>query len=438
MNCDRKVAISTSLVLSVKCDDCSDESMANAEYSWTLYLIDSDTGQQTEVQNAKQGQTDERGVVIKEKTLEKCKKYRVEANMTLSTRGGFAVREFVTNCPPWGGNCTVYPLKGNVLNETFRMECSGWMDEGFEDDVNSTDKTRLLLSPLIYKFLLRKNDTIVPISEGGQGKMAPTKLPFIPDGGSSEYELVVRIYDPLQDFTEYSVPVELYLEEDKNSNLQETLKFWEGQNNYSGNSSTLTKEMRGITVAGYLIANSNVSDNQTELQQALGSNLETSKPVVSLGWNNLWNELKDPPDSPNQNDLIEVTNKFANMVHKRGEEAKNLTGLGLTALAHGLSTVLSKPETVSSDSVKVTTNVTDMAVEALRTLYTTKPYPIAENLKEPVLALTSLVDRLVAASVPSYKVLYTTEIEFNASDLSKDDKTFVKKRLGLRWPRRTT
>lgn len=57
---------------------------------------------------------------------------------------------------------------GNVLNETFRMECSGWMDEGFEDDVNSTDNTRLLLSPLIYKFLLRKNDTIVPISEGGR------------------------------------------------------------------------------------------------------------------------------------------------------------------------------------------------------------------------------------------------------------------------------
>lgn len=39
--------------------------------------------------------------------------------------------------------------------------------------------------------------------------MAPTKLPFIPDGGSSEYELVVRIYDPLQDFTEYSVPIEV-------------------------------------------------------------------------------------------------------------------------------------------------------------------------------------------------------------------------------------
>lgn len=39
------------------------------------------------------------------------------------------------------------------------------------------------------------------------------------------------------------------------------------------------------------------------------------------------------------------------------------------------------------------------------------------------------MDRLVAASVPSYKVLYTTGIEFNASDLSKDDKTFVKNRL---------
>ncbi|PVD38499.1 hypothetical protein C0Q70_01114 [Pomacea canaliculata] len=96
MNCGRKVAISTSLVLSVTCGNCSDESMADAEYRWTLYLIDSDTGQQTEVQNAKQG-----------------KKYRMEANMMLKdTAGGFAVREFLTNCPPWGGNCTVKPLKG--------------------------------------------------------------------------------------------------------------------------------------------------------------------------------------------------------------------------------------------------------------------------------------------------------------------------------------
>ncbi|XP_025102839.1 polycystic kidney disease protein 1-like 2 isoform X2 [Pomacea canaliculata] len=431
MNCGRKVAISTSLVLSVTCGNCSDESMADAEYRWTLYLIDSDTGQQTEVQNAKQGQTDKQGIVIKEKTLKSCQKYRMEANMMLKdTAGGFAVREFLTNCPPWGGNCTVKPLKGNVLsvNETFKMSCSDWQDEGFEDDANSTDESQLLSSPLTYKFFLRKNETIFPIAEGGEGKMPPTTLPIIADDGSTEYELVARIYDPLHDFTEYSVPIELVLEESESS-LKDAFEFWERQTNYSDASSTLTKQMRGITIAGAILANYSVSDNQTELQQAFESKSENGKPVVSMDWDNLWNELKHPPDSPSQKNLTEVTDKFTNLVHKRGEEAKNLTGLGLTALAHGLSTVLSRPETVSSDSVKVTTNITDMAVEALRKLYSTKPYPIAENLKQPVVALASLVDRLVTASVPSYEVMRNMEIVFNASDLAIEDRMFLKERL---------
>lgn len=43
----------------------------------------------------------------------------------------------------------------------------------------------------------------------GEGKMPPTTLPIIADDGSTEYELVARIYDPLHDFTEYSVPIEV-------------------------------------------------------------------------------------------------------------------------------------------------------------------------------------------------------------------------------------
>ncbi|PVD38498.1 hypothetical protein C0Q70_01113 [Pomacea canaliculata] len=277
------------------------------------------------------------------------------------------------------------------------MSCSDWQDEGFEDDANSTDESQLLSSPLTYKFFLRKNETIFPIAEGGEGKMPPTTLPIIADDGSTEYELVARIYDPLHDFTEYSVPIELVLEESESS-LKDAFEFWERQTNYSDASSTLTKQMRGITIAGAILANYSVSDNQTELQQAFESKSE-------------------------------VTDKFTNLVHKRGEEAKNLTGLGLTALAHGLSTVLSRPETVSSDSVKVTTNITDMAVEALRKLYSTKPYPIAENLKQPVVALASLVDRLVTASVPSYEVMRNMEIVFNASDLAIEDRMFLKERL---------
>lgn len=64
-----------------------------------------------------------RGAVITENTLEGCQTYRVEVTMTLPADGsnGFAAWQFRTNCPPWGGTCTVTPLQGKgiymIVNE---------------------------------------------------------------------------------------------------------------------------------------------------------------------------------------------------------------------------------------------------------------------------------------------------------------------------------
>lgn len=48
---------------------------------------------------------------------------------------------------------------------------------------------------------------------------------------------------------------------------------------------------------------------------------------------------------------LQVTDKFINMVRYRGEDAKNLSGHGLTTLAEGLSLILLNPATTSPDSV---------------------------------------------------------------------------------------
>ena len=59
------------------------------------------------------GQDTGPAVVIKENSLLPCRRYRVMVRMT-STSGlnAAAVKEFLTNCPPWGGNCSVVPTQG--------------------------------------------------------------------------------------------------------------------------------------------------------------------------------------------------------------------------------------------------------------------------------------------------------------------------------------
>lgn len=45
--------------------------------------------------------------------------------------------------------------------------------------------------------------------------------------------------------------------------------------------------------------------------------------------------------------------------------------------------------------------------------------------------MTALLDRLVAASVPSYDIADGSGIVFNSSDVSQDDKIFIQERLGI-------
>ncbi|PVD28969.1 hypothetical protein C0Q70_11566 [Pomacea canaliculata] len=318
-----------------------------------------------------------RGAMITENTLEGCQTYRVEVTMTLPADGsnGFAAWQFRTNCPPWGGTCTVTPLQG-------------------------------------------------------ESKMPRVMLPLIPGGDDSEYELVARIFDPWNDFVEVSQPINLYFD-DNNTDLQATLTFWDGQAFYTNSSSTLTKQMRGLTIASSLISTFNVSDNQTELEIAQESSSGTSENVLSADWKDVWYELQNPPSTPNKDNLTLVKDKFINMVWVRGEDARNLSGHGLTALAEGLSMILLNPTTTSPDSVEATVELIEMATESLQTLYTTKPYPIFENLKESVSAMAALLDRLIAASVPSYNIADGRGIVFNSSDISEDDTKFIQESLGI-------
>ncbi|PVD28963.1 hypothetical protein C0Q70_11559 [Pomacea canaliculata] len=184
----------------------------------------------------------------------------------------------------------------NVMMDSFSMWCTGWKDEGFSEDENSTsdgNKESLLLAPLIYKFQLRRNDTVFPIAQGALHRREQFKF-------------------------------------------RKDSAILDGQSSYTNWSSNLEKQMKSLTIASSLIAT------------------------------------------------------FA-----------------------------------------ATIQLIEMATESLKTLYTTKPYPIFENLKESISAMTALLDRVIAASVPSYHIADGRGIVFNSSDISKDDENFIQTSLGI-------
>ena len=74
-------------------------------------------------------------------------------------------------------NHRVFHAAGDVLKQRFKLMCTGWHDDGYEDPTNITEvnefgeEMKMISSSLYYKFLLRKNGISVPVAEGGQCAM---------------------------------------------------------------------------------------------------------------------------------------------------------------------------------------------------------------------------------------------------------------------------
>lgn len=53
---------------------------------------------------------------------------RVKLDITSNGRTGTGSTQLITNHPPEGGSCRVFPLEGEYLVQTFTLTCDGWVD----------------------------------------------------------------------------------------------------------------------------------------------------------------------------------------------------------------------------------------------------------------------------------------------------------------------
>nr|KAG5713885.1 hypothetical protein BaRGS_024512 [Batillaria attramentaria] len=300
---------------------------------------------------------------------------------------------------------------GDMMTQRFTLRCSGWIDEGFIDPTNNASTTTPPPVSLYYKYMLRKNGIIVPIAEGGESNMPRTQLPLIPGQIGSDYEMVARIYDPLQDYTEVVQPVNLFVVHNSSTEFSEVLNFWGGQAYYTDHSSTITKQLRGLTTASALLSTYNGSH------------------VVSQNWTKLWHDLNNPVTSMEKTNLTKMTEAFTKMVERRDEESANLTGLGITALGEGMATILFNSAITDTEAVIASADIADKGTEAMRKIFSTRPYPIGAKLSEAVFSMTGLVDRVLDSSLPTYDLSLGTDVIFNSSDIGEDDRAFLLERI---------
>ncbi|KAK7507709.1 hypothetical protein BaRGS_00000674, partial [Batillaria attramentaria] len=468
VNCDVKTAVTSPFVLQMVCLTCGEADMLDSQYEWALSILnDNDTFEDVPNVHAimlESGYDNGQATTIAENSLEPCQRYRLQGRMTSVASGfsGTAVREFVTNCPPWGGTCDIDPREGDMMTQRFTLRCSGWIDEGFIDPTNNASTTTPPPVSLYYKYMLRKNGIIVPIAEGGESNMPRTQLPLIPGQIGSDYEMVARIYDPLQDYTEVVQPVNLFVVHNSSTEFSEVLNFWGGQAYYTDHSSTITKQLRGLTTASALLSTYDIPDDRSELEKAADGNAENGSHVVSQNWTKLWHDLNNPVTSMEKTNLTKMTEAFTKMVERRDEESANLTGLGITALGEGMATILFNSAITDTEAVNVTVqyphgttdewthflthsfvhnnttqrmlqiasaDIADKGTEAMRKIFSTRPYPIGAKLSEAVFSMTGLVDRVLDSSLPTYDLSLGTDVIFNSSDIGEDDRAFLLERI---------
>ncbi|XP_070186772.1 polycystin-1-like protein 2 [Littorina saxatilis] len=431
------------MTLTINCAACSDGDMLDAKYNWSIFLYNNRTQTFDDLPNIKDyflesGHDTGQAITVPEGKLEPCKRYRIvgRMNRTYDVVSGTAAagREFLTNCPPWGGQCDVEPTEGDVMQQKFTFNCTNWQDDGFEDPTNMThtknqdSDVKGAAATLYYQFMLRKNNITVPIAEGGESKMPRMELPLIPGQDGDNYELVARIYDALYEYTEVAIGITLNMSSTDGSGndttraMNDTIAYWDDQATYTSNSSTLNKQLRSLTTASSLLAAYPLPDDRSQLEQAAESDGEA---VVTEGWKNMWHRLYNPETSPTKDGVTALTERFTKMVQSRDKETENLTGQGIAALGEGMATILYNSEVADDESIFASSDIAERGTVALRKLFNTRPYPVGTKFFEAVFSMTALVDRVIQASIPSYDLSLGNDVLFNASDVGEDESKFM-------------
>ncbi|XP_070561809.1 uncharacterized protein [Ptychodera flava] len=121
-NCGPKVVLSASLSVYIRCLDCKGEE--SPSYRWTL---SSSNGEIDDLPGKTETGVTGVGIKLAANTLPMSTDF-VLTGKTETPDGtvGISGYQFITEYPPYGGNCSISPSEGIALETSFIVECAGW------------------------------------------------------------------------------------------------------------------------------------------------------------------------------------------------------------------------------------------------------------------------------------------------------------------------
>ncbi|XP_076456106.1 polycystin-1-like protein 2 [Babylonia areolata] len=186
-NCKSKVNPSGEFTLYGKCPECRPSD--TVFYQWSLS------------EELEEGTL--LSVPIPDNATTTGKTYRLRVYGTLAGYApGFTEYRFVSNLPPYGGNCSINPEQGYALDTLFVINCHGWLNPGEEEAQGRG---------ILYRFWIhRQGQQGDQLLYYGTDPYTPdSQLPLGLESDGYRYDVKVRISNPIGEYVEQPLVVKV-------------------------------------------------------------------------------------------------------------------------------------------------------------------------------------------------------------------------------------
>ncbi|KAL5018449.1 hypothetical protein ScPMuIL_004171 [Solemya velum] len=415
VNCMEKVAVTKSLQLVARCNDCTDDEFANADIRWNLkmngkILIDTNSSLTAEKISS---------FVLPENFLEPGTLYVLDVTVDIDGRSrGLSALSFYANRPPYHGSCDVKPDVGNASDTSFDVRCTDWYDEGLRKE---RDPDQDGLEVLQYSFIARKNNqqtmTEDRVLSFGMEPTAPRlKLPLGDPANDYEMQVVIQVKDVFGDFTEFirvvkvKPPINIPTMDDddsESSSLIDTfIESSENEFNRSMFSKDPKKVSRAIETVGSVITAVNVSDEESVLPdsskwQNMGQGIDDDGDEDVF--QNMYDTALAPKETKLKDGITLKTSRYALEISQQvtmNTNSSNISAVAAYQFTGALNTLISKSAFVNPDIAGNVSAACEKLADRIMDIAHRRPLPVGENLDQASASTIEVIANMLLSVVP--------------------------------------
>ncbi|KAL5019308.1 hypothetical protein ScPMuIL_005030 [Solemya velum] len=415
VNCMEKVAVTKSLQLVARCNDCTDDEFARADIRWNLKMngnIHIDTNSSLTAEKIS-------SFVLPENFLGPGTLYVIELTVDIDGRGrGLSALSFYANRPPYHGRCDVKPDVGNASDTSFDVRCTGWYDEGLREERYPDQDGAEVLQ---YSFIARKNVqqtvTVDRVLSFGMEPTAPRlKLPLGDPANDYKMQVVIQVKDVFGDFTEFiktvkvKPPIDIPTTNDddsESSSLIDTfIESSENEFNRSMFSKDPKKVSRAIETVGSVITAVNVSDEESVLPDSskwenIGQGIDDD--AAEDVFQNLYDTALAPKETKLKDGITLKTSRYALEISQQvamNTNSSNISAVAAYQFTGALNTLMSKSAFVNPDIAGNVSEACEKLGDRIMDIAHRRPLPVGENLDQASASTIEVIANMLLSVVP--------------------------------------